>query len=527
MGILNRLKHLFSRPYIAFYDSITRRNFRDALYYIEKMSDRDINRPVSEYVARQVTTSHDYTGLTPLMLVALFTPRHSELANSYGDSKNPGRLGLFKTLLNRGANPYYLNQTPVDELDMRTIFAARDSFFHMVSDINKETLALLTPYLNVEKPVTNKGDNILMVAMEHCWLNELLDTLTPAQIKEGLLYCNNDGFSTLTFAAQKQSDLGNFEVIVQRAKELGIDLNTPDRMGRTAASCCLGWQTDSTFKMCFLRDNGLDFDAPVYNGETLLMKTIRENGNFVLPSFQAIVAYSDVNTRTEKGGPTALCLAASRSEYGTISLLLGKGAKVFPQDEQIVVCGLFRNDRLDWSEKEMLLQKIKEQMPADNFKSLLDKGLRDFYQDDENCPLSPDISLIRKVLEDDKSDMALFLMDNGFSPLDRKGRSSDALMFQNPEFKDLLMLYEELFETNGSDVLTDVKQEDVDVNAFFYNNEQRLQLNLLCVLGQLTRDLDNNDQQALVNGNVTLSRPGLFTIKRYQYSLNQMLREKE
>ncbi len=516
MAFVNRIRHVFSDPYVAFCASITNRKFDDALYYINQMSDKDINRPVSVLMAKQLKTLRNYCGFSPLMLVASFTSAE----------RKTKRDKLILALLERGADLYFIKPVQEEETPW---FKKGESFFTVLLHPSQSTMWVLQPYLDVHRTVSSDGCNVLAKSLHNEYFNELLTVLTPQQIKEGLLCPSKMKTSLLTQVAGTTYTIDDFKSVVQIAKAVGIDLNTPDLNGETIASCCIKWESKVSEKVGYLLSNGLDINAPAYRGETLLMKAIRDGlYPFGHKAFQMILKNSDVNIRTTQGGPSALCLAASRSFDTVIMSLLHAGAEILPQDEEIIISGILKNERiLDMEERVDLLRAVQSQIQPDSFKRLLEKGLRDIHRDENDAPLSSDVSLIRMALEEDDIHLASLLIEIGVSPLDSKGRASDGIMFQDPEFKDLLMLYEEVFERRENNELSLINYEEVVRQSTFLNNKNQRQINFLGILGSLSNCLNHSDRQALVIGDTQLSRAGLFKIKCAQYVLNHQLHEKE
>ncbi len=535
MGLLNRTLHLFSKPYEAFYDAMIHERFGDALYYISKMSQADVNRPVSDFVADKVKTPEDYKGYSPLMLVA-------KCAMKWGKRRTGNQM--LQKLLERGADLYYINNEALN----RDQFSSRTNFFEVlvgfpkkisetkslyvdplkdiIPSVSNGTMKILQPYLDVNRVISPTGQNILIRAMINGYLEEMMSVLTPEQTKEGLLHCDKFGASLLTimgYHGHYYHD-GYLGLIVQKAAELGMDLNTPDKNGETIASATV---INGEKSFAFLVQNGLNINAPAYQGETLLMKVIRDKQLLTFPVVRMILDHSDVNVRTERGGPSALCLAASRSEYGMIKALFMRDAKILPQDAPIIIIGLLKNERLDSVEKVKLLREAQNQIPADEFKQLLEKGLRDVHRDENDAPLSHDVSLIRAAVEEHDYDTGLLLMDNDFYPWDEKGRASESAKITHPEFKELLHLYEDVFK-EGLAIATETDEEMADFEkAFFLRKDRFLQIDLLGILGEIAISLNDKDKENLMdlNPKEKVSLPGQYSIKRFQYDLNQIMCE--
>ncbi len=500
MNLFAKMKYASLSPYEAFLKAVSGEHEFDldaAEYYLSKMSDEDIKRPLSEETVERLGFHSIYQGYSPLMICASLV--HSGLAID-----NKRGLKIVLSLLERGADLYYINQNP----------NTRCSFFDELRMPMPQMWTELKPYLDVAKPVSRSGSNMLQFAKGETYFADLLNVLTPEQLQEGLTRCCDYGYSALTFGPYSTWQL---EELLRVAVPAKIDLNTVDKNGDTLAlNLIQGTTVYSKIKM--LPQNGVDLNAPVYNGETLLMKAIRTYDELgfhnypvkakVTPGMvlDTVLEVTDVNTRTETEFPSALCLAANIGNGSVIRTLFDANAQILPLDEEIVISGLLQNKELSPAEQVEMLVRAQEQIPADLFKDVLDKELRTLYGINENA------SPIRAALKQNDTNMAIFLADNGFAPIDAEGRASD-LVSGNPLLIDLFKTYETVFElTNGQNVMPVSYEKDVRA----LNRERYNAVELMGLLGAMFKSMESENRP---EERRLLTSQGVLATLRLEYAM--------
>ncbi len=495
---------LFNRnPYEAFLKYVCT-NPQKALYYISKMSAEDLNRPMTDKQIEKADLPRYCNGYSPLMLCATLIdfPQTTNMPV------------LMKALLERGADLYFMNRVGYHN-EFR-------SFFHILRErtVTKELMTLLKPYLDVTKPASAAGDNILMLAIQYEYIRPLLKVLTPEQIKDGLSYCNNCGISPLTMAVQKDGcDNNNLSVILSYAQKVGIDLNGKDKNGDTISSAALTSWTYLPGVLKSLQQHGADLNAPVYDGETLLMTFIRNHQEIKFErhlysswdeafssTWHTLLKMTDVNARVDKKDPTALCLAVRLAAYDMIEKLIQYGAKIEREDAEVFVSNLLNNKKLSEVEQVNLLHVVQKQMPDEAFNVLLETCLRKAYKEDNGT------SLIRTALIKQKDKMAEFLMDCGFSPLDEIGCASSVLSDSHP-LKQLLQMYEDTYQkTNGQIMPTNCQQAfQKTLQCLRHKNYSAVQF--VEIFGALFNSMGTADK-------AVLQSRGLFAAARLQHAMN-------